>query len=517
MITSESMKLSLTETLRKLAEEDKEQDRKRPFDNFQEQRIIHLLVDYPAKFTKALSLLHPFCFKMAECQYLCHLMHEFVREGIGMPTRDLLKHVIMHANTVDEDRARTALNILDEKFPIPEMTYVSKSLMDWLMHTNNNRLLASDEHLNALMSGDHTTVFNNYDEARKFHADINSDGKPKWRNIVQMSAEYGDAGQRDWLVKDVIERDQNGLFGGHEKTLKTTIFCDLAVSLGTGTKFLNYFEVPKIVPVSFLTAEGGGRHIYNKMMTVLTARGLTMRDIEHTVKIRTIPPNLADPAQIAALKSDVSEHRSEVAILDPIGKMLGGKDIEHSNIFDMYHILTTIEEALREVGATMLTSHHYKKGADGIGLRHFAYAGFAEWARQSFQIERVGAFTDPRHQSLRFQTHGEGNGRTYRLIANEGIEGARKWQTIVSTEQEVAQTESENRVNKAVGQIVEKITALWEAGDRQITRNKIDPKHKIADWADLIDQALESGLLLKHTETINKQPTIIYSPGTIPQ
>lgn len=74
----------------------------------------------------------------------------------------------------------------------------------------------------------------------------------------------------EWLVKDVFSCDQPTIFGAKQKSLKTTLLTDLAVSLASGLPWLSKFDVPKRRRVLFVTggslrsggdsqSEAGGR------------------------------------------------------------------------------------------------------------------------------------------------------------------------------------------------------------------------------------------------------------------
>src|SRR4051794_6246408 len=58
------------------------------------------------------------------------------------------------------------------------------------------------------------------------------------------SAAFMDAQfHQQWLIKNMLVADQPAIIGGAKKVLKTSLLLDMAISIATGTKFLNHFEV----------------------------------------------------------------------------------------------------------------------------------------------------------------------------------------------------------------------------------------------------------------------------------
>ena len=64
------------------------------------------------------------------------------------------------------------------------------------------------------------------------------------------------------------------IVGGRSKTLKTSIVCDLVVSLGSGTPFLGRFDARQVA-VGFWSGESGAATIRDTARRCAKARALT--------------------------------------------------------------------------------------------------------------------------------------------------------------------------------------------------------------------------------------------------
>ena len=53
----------------------------------------------------------------------------------------------------------------------------------------------------------------------------------------------------------MLVKGQPCIIGGRSKAMKTSIAVDLAISLGSGEKFLGKYDVPKTIRVAFWTGE----------------------------------------------------------------------------------------------------------------------------------------------------------------------------------------------------------------------------------------------------------------------
>src|SRR4051812_7484680 len=83
---------------------------------------------------------------------------------------------------------------------------------------------------------------------------------------------------RDWLVQGILMRGQPAVLGGPQKTLKTSLAVDMAVSLGSGRPFLGQFPVPEARRVAVISGESGEAALQDIALRVAKGRKVDLRD-----------------------------------------------------------------------------------------------------------------------------------------------------------------------------------------------------------------------------------------------
>jgi hypothetical protein len=201
--------------------------------------------------------------------------------------------------------------------------------------------------------------------------------------------------QQAWLVRGVLVAGQPAIVGGPKKTLKTSLLIDLAVSLGTGGKFLGEFSVER-KRVGMISGESGQRTLQETYLRIRRARlrfhhtDVSEDDIRWGFEL----PRLGDPDGLAALDAMIREHALEVVILDPLylSLLAGRPDVQASNLFHMGPLLADAARVCLEAGATPLFVHHNVKQKDfnfePPELEDLAFAGIQEFARQWLLVGR---------------------------------------------------------------------------------------------------------------------------------
>lgn len=261
----------------------------------------------------------------------------------------------------------------------------------------------------------------------------------------------------EWLVKKLLVKGQPCILGGPKKALKTTIAADLAISLGSGSPFLEAFDVPKPVRSAFISGESGEATLQETFFRICKSKGIRPEDAG--VWWDTRLPQLAQNDELADLARGLAERGIEVVIIDPMYLcLLSGEDAQGkqaSNLFDMGPLLLKVARACLSAGATPILATHARKNLispnDPIELEDLAFSGIQEFARQWMLVNRRNPFNPGSGLHQLWMTAGGscGHGGTWGLNINEGKLdenfGGRVWEVVVESQGVVIQAHKEEK------------------------------------------------------------------------
>lgn len=182
-----------------------------------------------------------------------------------------------------------------------------------------------------------------------------------------------------WTVEGFWTRKSHGIIAGEPKSFKSTLVLDMAVSVASGKKFLDEFEVVDTGPVLIVQNENAPWIMKDRLTKIRSNRGL-IGEISKTgglyeVKFPVQLPmyyinqqgfNLNEPFHRKLLDKIMSSVRPRMVIFDPLYLMFDG-DVNKSK--DLNPILSWLLALKDKHGCSLVVIHHWKKGTAGTKIR----------------------------------------------------------------------------------------------------------------------------------------------------
>jgi replicative DNA helicase len=266
-----------------------------------------------------------------------------------------------------------------------------------------------------------------------------------------------------FLVRGVLVDGQPMIVGGRSKTLKTSVACDLAVSLGSGTPFLGRFHAERVA-VGFWSGESGAATIRETAKRIAETKGVGLADVDVSWSFDL--PRLSHLDHLDHLAETIRAQGLRVAILDPLYLALLSPETAGgaSNVFLMGAMLQGLTRLAQDTGCTIILCHHFRKGGqpdddNPAGLEELSQSGVAEWARQWLLLQRRTPYQADGVHSLWLRCGGSaGHSSLWGVTIEEGLidpetfEG-RKWDVVVSPAAEARQDSQREREHRKVLEI----------------------------------------------------------------
>lgn len=183
-------------------------------------------------------------------------------------------------------------------------------------------------------------------------------------------------GARQWLVVGVWPAGLHGVHAAESKAQKTWNACDLAVSVATGTPWLDSLPVQQTGPVVMFSGEGGEESIARRLLAIGAARGVDIEPLP--IHVCTRAPRLGDAAHLALMRDKLAQVQPVLVILDPLYLSAGGASM--ADLYSMGPLLEAAQHLCSPHRAALFVVTHYNR-KDGRGASRFLGAGPAEWGR----------------------------------------------------------------------------------------------------------------------------------------
>lgn len=199
-------------------------------------------------------------------------------------------------------------------------------------------------------------------------------GKPaadRMRWCVDFSSFLGDTEPDDndaidWVIRDIVPRGENALFGGPMKAGKTWAAMDLLLSIALGESWLGKFEntIGKPARVLGVLMEDNERRIRKRLWELCRARDTTPNNpvIREHMKISRAPLRLPDPKDQRRFTNELKQWKPALVVVDNLTRVLVG---DPNSTRDAAAFARAWTEIAEETGACVMFLHHTRKAGGG--------------------------------------------------------------------------------------------------------------------------------------------------------
>ena len=203
-----------------------------------------------------------------------------------------------------------------------------------------------------------------------------------------------------WLIRDIWMKNSHGIVAGEPKTYKSTITTDIAVSVASGAKLWDKYEVEDPGPVLIVQNENAPWIVKSRLEAIIESKGL-VGNVVHNGRLLTItwPPvlpiyhinnsgfSLDSSEDCDMLMSYVEKIRPKLLILDPLYLMFEGDINSAKELSPVLQFLLSVRDTY---GCSIMVIHHWNKNGSSSrgGQRMLGSATLHGWTDSSLFLSR---------------------------------------------------------------------------------------------------------------------------------
>lgn len=165
----------------------------------------------------------------------------------------------------------------------------------------------------------------------------------------------------DWIIRDWVPRTASSIFGGPQKSGKTTTSLDLAISIAAGRGWLGFENcLGRRGRVLGIFLEDSERRLRTKLWEMCRGHGIDPRSLEDTLSISKKPFRL--PGDERRLIADIKAWGADLVIVDNLTRVMVG---DPNSTLDASAFTRAWQSVVDETGAAVMLLHHTAKQGNG--------------------------------------------------------------------------------------------------------------------------------------------------------
>jgi len=205
----------------------------------------------------------------------------------------------------------------------------------------------------------------------------------------------------EWLVEDIWMDKNVGWIAGEGKSYKSVMSLDLALSVASGTPFLDTYKVNKPGPVLMVQEEDPMWRVAHRVKTMANHKDLMKIDIvasEEKFSMSVQPTNVplyvscggsfafADETRMEALERTIDAVRPRLVVLDPMFMMAVGYDEFKAG--EITSVLNVLKQWRNEYDCAIAVVHHFNKGQGSDITKLYGSMALYAWSENSLLVQR---------------------------------------------------------------------------------------------------------------------------------
>lgn len=206
---------------------------------------------------------------------------------------------------------------------------------------------------------------------------------------VVRACDVPDPGPTRWLVKDIWISSGVGFCAGEPKSKKSFLSAAIAISVASGQKLLNRFEVPQQGSVIMFNAEDKQSESRRRLERMCIAQGIRLDSLNiYFLKVNTL--KLTDRAQMRALNATIAKIRPALCVVDPFRNLYDGDEDNSQHVMAALEPLRLLQ---RNHDTAVIVVHHMTKPNElkrRAGQRMRGSGALHGWGDSNLYVDLIG-------------------------------------------------------------------------------------------------------------------------------